>query len=457
MNSPRPSTPHHPIHRPAAACRRLAAVIVAGLSTCLLQAAPDSTKDAEAKPADPSAAVFEQMAQDPIRMLKTDETFRGFDCEIVLARPFVILLTRDPAAPKEATEARKDRLSSLAKGIWRNWLKVREDWQLTSTRNDTPANPDPFIWVSFHDAAAYGSYMKKFNPKQAPGSRAYYSTESQFVYCHEDPSRDPATILIHETFHQLMDRYSEIRSTEYQNYFFTEGAPEFYAGYEGEGEKLVLGKMNRPLRSAEISDVRTRFDSGLNICYPWKDRKLQITPDDWIFFDVPMLLTLRDKMWVRAISRAMVQHFDRSEYKDRPECKGFLEQGELSFHSAFYAYAWAFTGWLQHNYPEEYKNYARIVLNTDRGGDAESFLEAFKIKPARPLPDIVAILGPKNRDVTKNMNQAVACLDERVAILRQTPEIQDMHRRWADWMRKTFPKKDAAVGKEPPVPPDNPQ
>ena len=28
----------------------------------------------------------------------------------------------------------------------------------------------------------------------------------------------------------------------------------------------------------------------------------------------------------------------------------------------------------------------------------------------------------------------------KLAILRQTPEIQDMHRRWADWMRTTFEK-----------------
>jgi tetratricopeptide (TPR) repeat protein len=86
-------------------------------------------------------------------------------------------------------------------------------------------------------------------------------------------------------------------------------------------------------------------------------------------------------------------------------------------------------------------------LNTKRGGDAEIFLEAFGIDPVRPLPDIRTLVGPGNRDVEKNMQKAVKCLDQRIAILRQTPAIQDMHRQWVDWVRTTFPKlPDAPSG-----------
>jgi hypothetical protein len=70
----------------------------------------------------------------------------------------------------------------LAQGVWRNWLKVRADWQLRSTRNDTLEQPEPFVWISFHDEAAYGRFMKEFRPKSTSGSRAYYSTETHSVY-----------------------------------------------------------------------------------------------------------------------------------------------------------------------------------------------------------------------------------------------------------------------------------
>jgi hypothetical protein len=257
---------------------------------------------------------------------------------------------------------------------------------------------------------------------------------------YEDPNRDPAIITIHEVFHQLMDRYSEVPSTKYQNYCFTEGAPEYYAGYRGSRESMVLGELTRTRRMKEIQEIHSFFDGGKTLCYPQKDRRLQITKDDWIFFDVPMLLTLRDKMWVRAISRALVEQFSRSSYMDRPFCKNFVAGGETQFHSAFYAYAWAFTYWLNKNHPDAYRRYATAVLNTKDGGDAEVFLDAFAIRPARPLPDIKSIVGPDNRDVAANQREAVACLDERIAILRQTAEIQDMHRRWAEWMRTTFDK-----------------
>ena len=225
-----------------------------------------------------------------------------------------------------------------------------------------------------------------------------------------------------------------------KSHFFTEGAPEYFAGYRGDGEAMVLGELTRTKRMNEIRDIRTHFNRGKTLCYPNMERKLQITPDDWIFFDVPMLLTIRDKMWVRAISRALVEQFKRSDYMEDDYCKKFVNGGELEFHSAFYAYAWAFTYWLNKNHPDAYRRYAMAVLNTKDGGDAEVFLKAFNITPARPLPDILSILGPDNRDVAKNQKAAVACLDQRIAILRQTPEIRDMHRQWANWMRTTFAK-----------------
>lgn len=384
---------------------------------------------------------FGKMAQATTQALQTNVLFNSFDFEIFVARPFVVLMTREKGKARDTTEERKRQLGALACGIWRNWLKVRADWHLQSTKNDTLEDPEPFVWLAFHNQAAYEQYSKESNPKdQTPGSRAFYSTATHFVRFYDDPQRDPSIIIIHETLHQLMDRFSKISSTKYQNYCFTEGAPEYFAGYQGSGESLVLGELTRPRRFKELQRIHTFFDDGKKICYPQKDRRLQITPDDWIFFDVPMLLCLRDKMWVRGISNALVEQFKRSEYMRRSSCKEFVEGGEVGFHSKFYAFSWAFTYWLNKNCPEEYRRYASMTLNTDRGGDAETFLEAFNIQPVQPLPDIKCLVGPDNRDVTTNQRAAVACLDERIAILRQTPAIQDMHRRWAEWMNTTFEK-----------------
>ncbi len=239
---------------------------------------------------------FDRMAQETVKTLQADQRFSGFETEIFVARPFVILMTQDANTDKKALEERKLRLGALAQGVWRNWLKVRADWQLKSTRNDTLDQPEPFVWISFHDEASYERYMKEFRTKSTPGSQAFYSTETHFVYTREDPARDPAIILIHETFHQLMDRFSKIPSTGYQNYCFTEGVPEYFAGYRGEGESLVLGQFNRTRRADQIRRLHTYFDAGKKITYPLHENKLQITPDDWILFDVPLLLTLRDKM-----------------------------------------------------------------------------------------------------------------------------------------------------------------
>ena len=263
-----------------------------------------------ARPDDP----FERMAQATIQELKANAAFEGMEFEIFVAKPFVILMTREPGTDPAKTAERKARIEGLARGIWHNWLKVRDDWQLTSTRKDTLENPEPFVWTAFHSKDAYNQYMKKAKSdgKYTPGSQAFYSTTTRHVSFYEDPQRDPAIIIIHETFHQLMDRFSEVSSIQYQSYFFTEGAPEYFAGYRGEGESMVLGELTRTRRMEEIQDIRTHFNGGKTLCYPNAERKLQITPDDWIFFDVPMLLTLRDKMWVRAISRALVEQFKRS-------------------------------------------------------------------------------------------------------------------------------------------------
>lgn len=392
----------------------------------------------EARPDNP----FERMAQATAQELRTNALFEGMEFEISVAKPFVVLMTRESGADRGATDERKGRIEALTRGIWHNWLKVRADWQLTSTRQDTLESSEPFVWTAFHSQDAYDQYMKKAKTdgKYTPGSQAFYSTVTRHVSFYEDPNRDPAIITIHESFHQLMDRFSEIPSTKYQNYCFTEGVPEYFAGYKGSGETMVLGEFARPRRMREIQEIHSHFDGKKALCYPQAERRLQITSDDWIFFDVPMLLTLRDKMWVRAISRALVEQFQRSSYMETPYCKNFVAGGEVQFHSAFYAYAWAFTYWLNKNHPDAHRRYAMAVLNTKDGGDAEVFLNAFGIQPVRPLPGITTLLGPDNRDVQKNMREAVACLDKRVAILRQTPEIQEMHRQWAEWMRTTFEK-----------------
>jgi TolA-binding protein/predicted TPR repeat methyltransferase len=391
--------------------------------------------------ASPGDDPFERMARATTETLLANPLLKAFDHEIFVARPFVILMTRSPDATPEANEARKRRIEDLARGIWRNWLQIRADWELRSTREDTPESPEPFVWLAFHDENAYGQYMiEARRGKGTAGSRAFYSTETGFVSFHEDPTRDPSIITIHETFHQLMDRYSQIPSTKYRNYCFTEGLPEYFAGHRGSGETLVLGELNRPRRAAEIRRIRTHFDDGRNISYPQHERDLQITPDDWVFFDVPMLLTLRDPMWFKGISAALAEQFRRSAYAEKDFCKDFIRDGETEFHSAFYAYAWAFTYWLIENYPEQYRRYAMTVLNTDQGGDAESFLAAFNIRPVRPLPDIERLVGPDNSEVVANQKAAVACIDARIHILRQTPVIQEMHRRWVEWMKLTFPK-----------------
>ena len=203
---------------------------------------------------------------------------------------------------------------------------------------------------------------------------------------------------------------------------------------------MVLGELTRTKRMKQIQKMRLHFNQGKNLCYPNHERKWQITPDDWVFYDVPMLLTLRDQAWVRGIVGALIVQFKRSDYMKDAFCKSFVEDGDVDFHYAFYAYAWAFTYWLNKNYPDAYRRYAMAVLNTKDGGDAEVFLEAFGITPVRPLPDIRVLVGPNNRDVVKNQKEAVACLDKRIAILRQTPEIQLMHRQWVEWMTTTFAK-----------------
>ena len=389
----------------------------------------------------PGGDPFDRLAKATTETLQANPLLKPFDQEIFVARPFVVVMTRSLDETPEVHDARKRRIEDLARGIWRNWLPIRADWELRSTRDDTPEDPEPFVWLAFHDSKAYGQYMEKARTgKKTLGSKAFYSTATEFVSFYEDLDRDPSIITIHETFHQLMDRYSEIPSTKYRNYCFTEGLPEYFAGHRGEGETLVIGELNRPRRASEIRRIHTHFDDGKNISYPQHDRQLQITPDDWIFYDVPMLLGLRDPMWFKGISAALTEQFRRSDYAEKDFCKNFVRDGGTDFNSAFYAYAWAFTYWLNQNHPEEYRRYAMTVLNTDQGGDAESFLTAFNIQPVRPLPDIESLVGPDNRDVVANQRAAVACIDARINILRQTPAIQEMHRRWVEWMHTTFPK-----------------
>jgi hypothetical protein len=412
--------------------------VVLSLGIASITACPGADLSDGSKLGDP----FASKEKSTIEELKRNPFFEGFEYDIFVAKPFVILMTHEPGEDSAKIDERKIRSEKLARGIWRNWLKIRADWQLTSTRKDTLESPDPFVWTAFHSEDAYNRYMKKAtsNAEYTPGGLAYYSTKTRHVSFYEDPQLQTDIITIHETFHQLMDRFSVVPSTQYQNYFFTEGTPEYFAGYRGEGDDMVLGELTRTKRMKQIQKMRLHFNQGKNLCYPNHERKWQITPDDWVFYDVPMLLTLRDQAWVRGIVGALMVQFKRSDYMKDAFCKSFVEDGDVDFHYAFYAYAWAFTYWLNKNYPDAYRRYAMAVLNTKDGGDAEVFLEAFGITPVRPLPDIRVLVGPNNRDVVKNQKEAVACLDKRIAILRQTPEIQLMHRQWVEWMTTTFAK-----------------
>lgn len=117
---------------------------------------------------------FERMAQATAQELRTNALFDGMDFEIFVAKPFVVLMTRESGADRGATDERKGRIDALTRGVWRHWLKARADWQLRSTRNDTLENPEPFVWVFLHSKDAYDQYMKKAKPdgKHTPGSQA---------------------------------------------------------------------------------------------------------------------------------------------------------------------------------------------------------------------------------------------------------------------------------------------
>ena len=79
----------------------------------------------EARPDNP----FERMAQAIAQELRANALFGGMDFEIFVAKPFVVLMTRESGADRAKTDERKGRIDALARGIWHNWLKVRADWQ----------------------------------------------------------------------------------------------------------------------------------------------------------------------------------------------------------------------------------------------------------------------------------------------------------------------------------------
>ncbi len=401
----------------------------------------------EANGAEGARKTFKEKAAAEIEALKGNERFRPFEFDVVEAKPFLILITRDEGSDPSVSDEWKNHLVPLAKGIWRNWLGTHRSWELKSERNDTLEDPDPFVWLAFHDKKTFDKYMDQNHPKRSPGARARY--DGNYVIFRHNAKRDPSIIVIHETLHQLMDRYSRLSSARYGNHCFTEGIPEYFAGYKGEGESLKLGELTRTRRMKQLQKMHANFDKNHKICYPHAQRgRYQISSDDWLFFDVPMLLTLRDQAWTRGLCRAIAEQFKRSPYYQDDYCKDYIGRGELPFHSAFYALSWAFTTWLKDHYPEEYRHYAKVVMNTQRGGDAEVFLEAFGIEPFEPLPDMKVLVGPNNRDLAKNQRAAVACLDQRITILRRTEKIQKMHREWARWMAKTFPKLPKEIEKD---------
>ncbi|MGE0432400.1 MAG: tetratricopeptide repeat protein [Planctomycetota bacterium] len=401
---------------------------------------------------------FARMAHNSVLTLRNNTFFDAYEFETFVARPFVVVQTRPRGSAgnsgARSWDARRDEMNGLLKAVWREWLAVREKWQLKSSRaseGDNLENPIPFVWVAFHNQQAYDEYQQKAQRALPPGARAFYDAKTRMVMFWEEPGKDTADVVIHETFHQLMDRFSEIPPTQYQNHTFTEGAPEFYAGYTGSGASLRLGQFSRDDRVQSIQVIRTWFDAKKGVIWPGTND--QITPDDWIFFDVPMLMALRDIIWVRNASQQMAQLFAQTPYVRRGMCRNLIGRGEVTFHSQFYAYAWAFTYWLNQEYPEQYTRFARVIMNTDRGGDAEVFMEAFNIRPVRPLPNIVQFCGEGNKLLSQGNNAQAAfqALTQRVAILRATPAVQDMHRRWAAWMSEKFPKlpngpKDGDIG-----------
>jgi hypothetical protein len=89
------------------------------LAILTLIALPSFAPHATAEPVPPHPARvpddrFHQMAQETAKALQADEKFSGFDTEILVARPFVILMTRDPDG-----DGRPSRNASAASGLWR--------------------------------------------------------------------------------------------------------------------------------------------------------------------------------------------------------------------------------------------------------------------------------------------------------------------------------------------------
>lgn len=68
------------------------------------------------------------MAEATAATLRANPILKDFEFEIVVARPFVILMTRPAGNTPDAHDERKRRIDALARGFWRNWLKTREAW-----------------------------------------------------------------------------------------------------------------------------------------------------------------------------------------------------------------------------------------------------------------------------------------------------------------------------------------
>ena len=392
--------------------------------------------------ADPfNAAAYQEQQR-----LKKLTTFANMEFDVVILKPWVVLITKEGNTARLFNQ-RREAYGQLLANLWREWKKNITKLGLKSVvPGDSLDNPRPFVAVGFATFESYDEYQSSQRRYLSPSTRAFYDPNNKTINFYESEDGgighyDDDMVLVHECSHQVMDRYSAYGCLGFQNHCLTEGYPEYLAYCSSFDERMQFSTLpvNSPKnwRGPNLRMLHTQINSNRR---PYGD--LQITDDDGLVFDVPMLMTLRDSQWTAWIGGAYIaDQFANSVYYRRGQVREWLwnDPGDF-FHVMFYAYAWAFTYWLNQYYPEQYQRWLTVAMGTDeQAGDAEGFCRAFGIRPVQTLPDLARYCGPMNKDLVRNQERAYAIWEERRDILRQTPGIQRIHREWAEWMNKTFP------------------
>ena len=229
----------------------------------------------------------------------------GLDTEIFVARPFVILMTREADADNIRPDERKARLGALAQGVWRNWLEVRAEWQLDSTGKTPWISPEPFRLDRFPSQRRLYDELHeevKTARKYTPGSQAFYSTETHFSLLPRIRQRDPSIITHPRDLPPVDGSLFRDPLDEIPELLLHRRRAGVLRRLPRQGESLVLGELRPAAAHDEIRRLHTALRRQTESLLPvGTNAGIRSPPDDWILFDVPVLLTLRDKMWTTAI------------------------------------------------------------------------------------------------------------------------------------------------------------